>query len=58
LPAVADDVVVMRHGAIVETGTTATIIERPQHPYTADLVDAARRTALPPDEQLDVELAT
>jgi peptide/nickel transport system ATP-binding protein len=58
VPAVADDVVVMRRGVIVETGTAAGVIDKPQHPYTAELVAAARKTALPPDEQLDVELAT
>jgi len=58
LPAVADDVVVMRRGVVVETGTAASVIEKPQHSYTAELVAAARKTALPPDEQLDVELAT
>jgi peptide/nickel transport system ATP-binding protein len=58
LPSVADDVVVMRRGVIVETGTSAGVVDEPQHPYTAELVAAARRTALPPDAQLDVELAT
>jgi peptide/nickel transport system ATP-binding protein len=58
VPAVADDVIVMRRGAIVEAGTAAGLIDAPQHPYTAELVAAARRTALPPDEQLDLELAT
>ena len=47
LPTVADDVVVMRHGVIVESGTAASLIEKPQDPYTAELVAAARKTALP-----------
>ncbi len=59
LPTVADDVVVMRRGVIVESGTAASVIEKPQDPYTAELVAAARENgASPPDEQLDVELAT
>jgi peptide/nickel transport system ATP-binding protein len=47
LPVVADDVVVMRRGVIVESGTAASVIEKPQHPYTAELVAAARKTSLP-----------
>jgi peptide/nickel transport system ATP-binding protein len=47
LPTVADDVVVMRRGVIVESGTAASVIEKPQHPYTAELVAAARKTSLP-----------
>jgi len=58
LPAVADDVVVMRRGVIVERGTAAGVVDEPQHPYTAELVAAARKTSLPPDEQHHVELAT
>lgn len=52
VPIVADGVVVMREGEIVERGTTARIIEHPRHQYTTELLDAARKTALPPDENL------
>jgi ABC-type glutathione transport system ATPase component len=31
---VTDDMVVMRSGEIVETGTTAEVLDRPKHPYT------------------------
>lgn len=31
---VADDVVVMRHGSIVERGPVAQVLDEPQHPYT------------------------
>jgi peptide/nickel transport system ATP-binding protein len=38
----ADDIAVMRAGAIVEQGPAAEIIERPRHPYTQALLEAAR----------------
>ncbi|MEQ3555036.1 dipeptide ABC transporter ATP-binding protein [Pseudonocardia nematodicida] len=38
---VADRVVVMYLGRIVESGTTEEVFERPQHPYTAALMSAA-----------------
>jgi len=53
VPRVADDVLVMRHGAIVESGDVQDIIASPQHAYTQQLLAAARKTALPPDETLD-----
>jgi peptide/nickel transport system ATP-binding protein len=56
VPLVADDVVVMREGAIVERGGAAQIIERPHHHYTAVLLEAARKTALPPNEDLTESL--
>ncbi|MBT9292108.1 dipeptide ABC transporter ATP-binding protein [Prosthecodimorpha staleyi] len=37
---IADHVAVMRAGRIVETGATATVIGRPQSPYTRALIDA------------------
>jgi peptide/nickel transport system ATP-binding protein len=54
VPLVADDVLVMRRGAIVERGTSASVVTAPEHPYTVELLDAARKTALPPDEQIAV----
>ncbi len=51
LPKVADDVVVMRRGEIVERSTAEGVVAAPQHPYTVELLAAARKTALPPDEQ-------
>ncbi len=50
VPLVADDLMVMRHGRIVEAGPVATIVERPGHPYTVELLAAAERTALPMDD--------
>ena len=41
----ADRIAVLRDGAIVETGLTATLLEAPRHPYTKALLDAV----LPPD---------
>jgi microcin C transport system ATP-binding protein len=39
--ALARDVLVMKDGVIVETGDSAAIFERPQHPYTRALMAAA-----------------
>jgi microcin C transport system ATP-binding protein len=39
--ALADEVIVMRAGVIVERGPTAEIFERPAHPYTRALMAAA-----------------
>jgi peptide/nickel transport system ATP-binding protein len=36
----ADKMIVMRHGRVVEEGTTAEIFGNPQHPYTQELLDA------------------
>jgi peptide/nickel transport system ATP-binding protein len=35
-----DDVAILQHGEIVESGPVARIFERPQHPYTRDLLSA------------------
>ncbi|MGX5653344.1 ABC transporter ATP-binding protein [Geodermatophilus nigrescens] len=42
--AVTDRLAVMYAGAIVETGTSAAIYERPQHPYTAALLHSRPST--------------
>ena len=42
---VAQSVVVMRDGRIVEHGTTDELVRRPRHDYTSELVAAARRTS-------------
>ncbi|MEV4899456.1 ABC transporter ATP-binding protein, partial [Nonomuraea sp. NPDC055795] len=39
---VSDHIAVMYQGAIVESGPTDQIITAPAHPYTQDLLDAAR----------------
>jgi len=36
----ADQVVVMQHGCIVETGPVAKIFKSPRHTYTTNLLDA------------------
>ncbi|MGJ8609564.1 MAG: ABC transporter ATP-binding protein [Octadecabacter sp.] len=42
---IADRVVVMRHGKIVEQGTADEVLNTPQHPYTRALIDAVPRPA-------------
>ncbi|RZS68742.1 peptide/nickel transport system ATP-binding protein [Agromyces ramosus] len=46
---VCEQTVVMRSGEIVERGATATLLERPRHPYTRLLLDSVPR----PDWDLD-----
>jgi len=46
VPTVAESVLVMRHGVIVESGAVDDVLTRPRHDYTRQLVDAARKTAL------------
>lgn len=44
---VADRVLVMRGGHVLETGATPAVFADPQHPYTRRLVDAARHVPRP-----------
>jgi microcin C transport system ATP-binding protein len=44
----ADDVAVMKQGAIVETGATAELFRAPQHEYTKMLLAAEPKGAAPP----------
>ena len=47
---VADEILVLKDGSIVDAGSVNAIIERPNHPYTRELIDAAHvmPEALPP----------
>jgi ABC-type glutathione transport system ATPase component len=52
---VADELLVMRHGEVVEHRPTADVLSAPAHPYTASLLDAytrAPRHLLPADVEL------
>ncbi|HEY0274490.1 MAG TPA: ABC transporter ATP-binding protein, partial [Paenirhodobacter sp.] len=42
---VADKVVVMQKGVVVEQGSAEEVLNRPQHPYTRQLIDAVPRRA-------------
>jgi len=45
---VCDDTIVMRHGAVVERGPTAEVLDHPQHPYTRLLRDSVPREGWDP----------
>ena len=45
---VADRIMVLRHGRVVEQGRTAEVLDRPTHPYTAMLVAATPSPVPPP----------
>ncbi|MYT24449.1 ATP-binding cassette domain-containing protein [Streptomyces sp. SID7760] len=45
---VTDDVVVMRHGRIVEAGPTARVLAAPEHPYTRLLLESVPRPGWDP----------
>jgi peptide/nickel transport system ATP-binding protein len=45
---IADRVIVMQHGVVVEQGPAAAILDRPQHPYTQALIAAVPPLAPPP----------
>lgn len=48
---VADEVLVMRRGRVVEAGRTQAVFEDPQHSYTKELVEAIPRLRLPAPAQ-------
>ncbi|ABS03653.1 dipeptide ABC transporter ATP-binding protein [Kineococcus radiotolerans] len=48
---VSDDVLVMKDGVVVERGTATDIFERPQQPYTRELVSALPRLGLATQEE-------
>ena len=45
--AMAHDVLAMRDGMVVEAGSCEEVLNRPQHPYTRALIDAAGTAARP-----------
>lgn len=40
MSALADTIAVMQHGKVIEHGSRADVIQRPQHDYTRALIDA------------------
>jgi peptide/nickel transport system ATP-binding protein len=48
----AEEIVVMHQGRVVEAGTRDDIIGKPQHPYLKALLDAVPRFGLPPGARL------
>jgi peptide/nickel transport system ATP-binding protein len=54
---IADEIVVMRHGKMVERGDVHAIFERPQHEYTRMLLDAAKALDRPSPRRLGMRAA-
>jgi peptide/nickel transport system ATP-binding protein len=54
---IADEIVVMRHGKLVERGDIRAIFERPQHPYTRMLLDAVKALDRPSERRLAMRTA-
>jgi peptide/nickel transport system ATP-binding protein len=52
---IADRVAVMQNGVVVEDGVAAAILERPQHPYTRQLIAAVPPLKAPPPRPLSAE---
>ena len=52
---IADRVVVMQHGVIVEQGTASDVLHRPQHPYTRQLIAAVPPLTAPPPRALSAD---
>lgn len=46
---VTDDTIVMRHGAVVEQGPTADVLDNPQDPYTRLLRGSVPRSGWDPE---------
>ena len=50
---IADRVVVLQHGQMVETGTATQVLNAPKHPYTQSLIAAVPNLTPPPATLLD-----
>lgn len=50
---IADKVIVMQYGLVVEQGTVDDVLNRPQHPYTKSLIDAVPRKSANQEHSLD-----
>ena len=50
-----DEVLVMRHGTVVERGCTRTVLSAPQHPYTQALIDADPSSTTPREPAADTD---
>ncbi|MGH1526231.1 dipeptide ABC transporter ATP-binding protein [Leifsonia sp. L25] len=53
----ADNIVVMRKGDIVEAGTVKEVFDAPKHPYTIALLDAVPHLGQREDEEIDTTAA-
>ncbi|MFE4470533.1 dipeptide ABC transporter ATP-binding protein [Leifsonia sp. NPDC056824] len=53
----ADNIVVMRKGDIVESGTVKQVFDAPQHPYTIALLEAVPHLGQREDEEIDTTAA-
>ena len=54
----ADDILVMKEGKVVESGSADAIFNRPQHPYTQELLAAVPKLGQSPKRELTFETLT